>query len=142
MRSVATLFWGGILLLALAGFLLLLKADYFFKGVAVQGTVVGFELRGGSRGRTHHPVVEYQGGSRTYRVTGGFAVSPNPYRKGDQIPVLYLLEDPRSAIINDLFQTYLFPILGSALGCLAIVIAVVRVYWPLVAWKGEAPDSV
>ena len=142
MRSVATLFWCGVLLLALAGFLLVLKADYFVKGVAVQGTVVGFEIRGSGRGRAHHPVVEYQGGSRTYRVTGGFGISPNPYHKGDRIPVRYLLDDPKSAIISDLFQTYLFPALGSILGLLGIVVALVTVYWPRVAWKRESPYPV
>ncbi len=142
MRSVATLFWCGVLLLALARFLLFLKADYFLKGVAVQGTVVSFETRGGHRGRTRHPVVEYQGGSRTYRVTGGFGINPNPYHKGDRIPVRYLLDDPRSAIINDLFQTYLFPILGSTLGLLAIIIAVVTVYWPRVACQRESSYPV
>lgn len=121
MRPVAKLFWFGVLLLLGAGVFLGFKYDYLANGTRVQGTVVEFARRHSRNSWVYYPVVEYVAAGQRHHVQSSMGMSPNPYRRGEKVAVIYLSREPRAAILGDFLNLYLVPALCVLVGgtCMA-----------------------
>lgn len=78
-----------------------------------EGTVVAFE---GGGGKVRKPVVEYRVADQTYRCTGAVATNLPIHAVGDQVSVLYKINEPGVAFIDSFFDRWLGPLSFTVAG--------------------------
>lgn len=107
----------GIALVAL-GLFFLVRTLLFLRGaVSTQGKVVGLENRGGSRGPTYSPVVEYAAADGVLRrFTEAHSSNRPGVEVGDPIPVKYDPNRPERARIDKPFRLWFLPGLLLSMG--------------------------
>jgi hypothetical protein len=95
-----------------------------------QGTVVALE-RGTSAkgGAVNRPVVEYRVAGQTYRCIGKLASNWPVHTVGDQVTVLYKIDDPNTGFIDSFVDRWLCPLLFTGVGSgfmAVLVVALIR----------------
>lgn len=94
------------------------------------GTVVAFERRQGSSrdggGTVRAPLVEYSVAGQTFRCKGAVSTNLPIHAVGDEVSVLYKVNDPGVAFIDSFFDRWLGPLafVGGGLLFLSILVVV------------------
>src|SRR5262245_14071410 len=106
----------GLGLLLVSGLFLALNSNYIFNGELTRGVVVDIRSRPSRRGTVYAPVVAYVVAGELYRLSSNGGSSVCPYHIDQEVPVLYMPDNPRDSRIADFTQLYLLPALFGALG--------------------------
>ena len=88
----------------------------------MQGTVVGFEERQGSKGMTlYAPTYKYTADGREHTVTSGTASSPPDYKVGDPVNlVVNPIKTDESEVIDGSTGIFTYGIFAAGVVCLAV----------------------
>jgi len=81
-----------------------------------QGTVVELERRSNGRKAAYVPVVEYRVAGRLHRFTGSVASAPPMHAVGEQVQVLYKVDEPETAFIDSFSDRWLGPLVFTVVG--------------------------
>jgi Protein of unknown function (DUF3592) len=130
LKALGTLLLVGVGLLLACGVFFALNLNYVVNGEVTRGVVVDIRTHATRRGTMFAPVVGYLVNGEEYRVPSRTSSSVCPYEIDEEVPVLYLPNNPADSMIADFMQLYLFPtILGSlgviclgAAGCLTVYV--------------------
>ena len=93
---------------------------YINEGIATTGTVIDLEYRDSDEGSgTYAPVVEFidrDGVTRTHHSSS--SSNPPAYKRGEEVTLYYLPDEPERAMIDSFSDRYLLPLI---LGLFALV---------------------
>ena len=140
MKSLAWLFWGGVLATIFGVLWLVVHIPYFTEGIAVEGRVVRLEnmairRHGWNRPRTRL-TFEYRAGERklTHR---GETVQNDNYKIGDRVSMVYLPGHPESVIVTDIHHFWRVPFLMLGGGLFAMILALIIAYLYRLDWNSS-----
>jgi len=139
-KLVKLIFFGfGFLWIAVGAFFLLEAKHFASKSYRAKGTVI--ELKkvrrlsdsksSVSRYKTvYYPVIKYQTKDRkNIRFTSSSGSYPSPYKKGDQVEIMYDPKNPLKARIVSFRSMWLFPVLFFGIGGVLILTGSVILMW-------------
>ena len=122
-------------LLIVGAGILLPKFKHLTVGERTVGVVIGHQGYGyGSTGSIRVPIVRYSGPGGVYDTRGFLPAAQSTYPLGKEVWVLYLRNEPRSAVIADFVQLFLIPTLVGGLGLICLTGTTVFMYWTV---RGE-----
>jgi hypothetical protein len=99
-----------------------------------QGTVVELESGWNGRKTVYTPIVEYHVAEQVHRFKGGVASAPPMHTVGEQVQVLYKIDNPEVALIDSFTDRWLGPLIFTAGGSFFLVVWV----WALIRQRAEA----
>lgn len=109
----------GTLFLAIGLLLLVREIRFGHTAMSANGTIAEVLVTDTGDGPTYTPVVEFTAvGDQTVRFTG-LATNPRPVQ-GQSVPVLYRRDEIGDARIDSFVQRWLFPVVFSLVGLVAI----------------------
>jgi hypothetical protein len=116
LKGLSTLALVGLGLLIACGGFFVLSLNYVINGERTEGVVVNLRTGASRHGTTYAPVVYYVVGGEQYRVPNTSASTVRIYRKGQEVPVLYMPDDPGDSKIANFSELYLLPTILGTLG--------------------------
>ena len=127
----------GVGLIFASCIILLPNFRHFTRGERTVGMVVGTRnLYNRRSAKMYAPVVSYSAPGGAYRVVGSLSVASSVYPVGKEVPVLYLRDNPRNAVIADFVQMFLIPTVVGGLGLACLSVTVGIMFWII---RGELP---
>jgi hypothetical protein len=98
--------------------------NYVVNGEKTTGVVVDFRRSFHHRhGESFSPIVAYVANGEEYCVDNAIGTGTRTYRLHQEVPVLYLRNDPGQATIADFLQLYLFPTIFGGLGLACVTVS-------------------
>lgn len=138
-KYVKLIFFGfGSIWIAFGAFFYIYIQSFASKASRTTGTVVKLEkvrsysTTASSSGfhTVYYPVIQYQtqyGKNVTFTAHSGS--NPSPYKRGDQVTILYDLENPQKARIMSFTSLWLAPVSGFGIGSILFFIGTVILTW-------------
>ena len=91
------------------------NVDVFTSG-SMDETLIFREEENIFKGKAYAPVIEFSDSSGRKSAIKGTASSPPKYKLGQQLPVLYLQNNPEKAIIDSFFEKWIVTVMATAFG--------------------------
>lgn len=100
------------------------------RAISGQAHVIDMEMhRNGDNRRMYTPVLSYTDtNGYAHSFTGSFSASSPPYDIGDRVDILYDPFDPETAKIDSFAGRYLFPLIFTGLGALALGVGLFMIW--------------
>jgi hypothetical protein len=104
-------------------------SQFLASAVTAQGTVIDLARSGqtgsgtGTTSSTYRPVVSFEDhNGEPVEFISTLGSNPPSYRKGDQVGVLYLEDDPQDAVINSFMSLWFVAVLLGAMGTVFLLV--------------------
>ncbi len=112
-------------------------------GGQVSGEVVEMEASTSDGSTTYAPVVEYVVAGETYTFHGGSSSNPPAYHVGQEVDMLYALDDPGTAKINNFWELWLIPLIFLPIAALGgLLFNVIMLAMVVARRRGPAPIMI
>ena len=110
---------------AVAAVFFYIKAkNKYEKYLSVDGTVVRVETEHGSRGALVYPILKFKLGEREYETKNAYGKNPWNISPETSVRIVYNMDEPNQAEIENKFLQFLLPILAGASAVMALAVTV------------------
>ena len=117
--------WTGVVMRAIAAFLVWRTRDFLSRAVDTTGRVMGYETSHGEDGVSYKPVIQFQlDEQQVVQFTDRMASNPPAYEVGEVIPIKYDPQNPRRARPAKAFRLWFTPGLLSLLGIIFLTVGI------------------
>lgn len=122
----------GLLLAAIAAFVLVRTRTFLGKAQEVKGTVVRLVYSSSSKGGGYSPVFRFKTiGGQSIEVSDNLRSNPPLFQEGQVVDILYDPENPHNARVKKWFSLYFVPLLLGGMGLIFGVIGVIMLAFQL-----------
>jgi hypothetical protein len=83
------------------------------------------KFENGSRGKLVYPILKFQLGGKEYETRNQYGKSPWNIQRGTEVDIVYDMDDPNRAEIENKLLQFLLPIMAAAGAVMAFAAAVV-----------------
>jgi hypothetical protein len=123
----------GLLLVAIAAFVLVRTRAFLGKAQEVKGTVIRMVYSSDSDGGGYSPVFRFKTiGGQSIEVSDNLRSNPPMFQEGQVVDILYDPENPHKARVKKWFSLYFVPLLLGGMGMIFGGIGIVMLLFQLV----------